>query len=722
MARISRRTWAAWAICGAGFLVAGANSPAQETTKAAAQAQQALPLGKVVMFNSGVGYFEHRGNVEGNTTVDLRFRIDEINDLLKSMILEDRGGGTISTVTYGSRDPITKTLKTFPVDLTANPTLGQILSQVRGERVQIDAPTAITGVLVGVEKRKKEIGKDHETIEAEYLNLLTDSGLRSIPLDSVGSMKLLNEKLDAELRQALAVLAAGHNTDKKTVTLNLAGNGKRPVRVGYIQAMPVWKTSYRLVLDDKNPPFLQGWAIVENTTEGDWDNVSLTLVSGRPISYTMDLYEPLYAQRPVETLNLFSSLRPQTYGQDMDKADEAFRRQASDQSRGVDRYSRDNRNGGRFGAGMGGMGGGVAAKAMPASPAPAQQVAAELRAEGDGPTVTPSLNLNLSGQSAAHAGDVGELFRYVISTPVTLARQKSAMLPIVNESIKGDKVSIYNEAVDAKHPLNGFRLINSTDLHLMQGPITVFDGNAYAGDAKIEDLAPKAERLISYAMDLKTEVAPETKGHPEQLLSVKLNKGTLLTTRKNVRERKFTIKNSDSKPKTVLVEYPLDANWKLVKPEKPSEKTRDKYRFAVTAEPGKPTTLVVEEEQPIHQSLVLSDIPIGLIEFYISQKEVSPAVKAALAEVVKRKQALEQAAMQRQQLDQQIGAITQEQDRIRQNMGQLDRTTDLYKRYVQKFGTQEDSVEQMREKIQKLTAEETRQRKSLDDYLINLDI
>lgn len=722
MARISRRTWVAWAICGAVLLAAGASSPAQEAAKAAEPAQQPLPLGKVVMFNSGVGYFEHRGNVEGNTTVDLRFRIDEINDLLKSMIVEDRGGGTISTITYGSRDPITKTLKTFPVDLTANPTLGQILSQVRGERVQIDAPTAITGVLVGVEKRKKEVGKDHETVEVEYLNLLTDSGLRSIPLDSVGSMKLLNEKLDAELRQALAVLAAGHNTDKKTVTLNLAGNGKRLVRVGYIQAMPVWKTSYRLVLDDKDPPFLQGWAIVENTTEGDWNNVALTLVSGRPISYTMDLYEPLYAQRPMETLNLFSSLRPQTYGQDMDKADEAFRRQASNQPQDADGYSRDNKNVGRYGGGMGGRGSLAAkAKAMPlAAPgAPAPQAAAESLADTDAPS---SAYLALAGKSAAQAGDVGELFQYVISTPVTLARQKSAMLPIVNESIKGDKGSIYNEAVDAKHPLNGFRLINSTDLHLMQGPITVFDGNAYAGDAKIEDLAPKAERLISYAMDLKTEVAPETKAHPEQLLSVKLNKGTLLTTRKNVRERKYTIKNSDSKSKTVLVEYPLDANWKLVKPEKPTEKTRDKYRFAVTAEPGKPTTLVVEEEQPIHQSLALSDIPTGLIEFYISQKEVSPAVKAALAEVVKRKQALEQAAMQRQQLEQQIASITQEQDRIRQNMGQLDHATDLYKRYVQKLGTQEDSVEKMREQIQKLTAEETRQRKSLDDYLINLDI
>ena len=278
---------------------------------------EVLPLNKVVMFNSGVGYFEHRGNVDGDAKIDLRFRVEEINDLLKSMILEDRGGGKISTVTYGSRDPITKTLKTFSIDLTSNPTLGQILDQVRGQSVQIDAPTAISGVLLGVEKRKKEVGKDRDVVEIEYLNLLTEAGLRSVPMDSIGRIKLVDEKLDAELRQALAVLATGHNTDKKTVSLNMLGQGKRPVRVGYIQATPVWKTSYRLVLSDKDAPYLQGWAIVENTTESDWNNVALTLMSGRPISFTMDLYEPLYAQRPVEKLNLFSSLRPQAYGADL---------------------------------------------------------------------------------------------------------------------------------------------------------------------------------------------------------------------------------------------------------------------------------------------------------------------------------------------------------------------------------------------------------------------
>ncbi len=424
---------------------------------------------------------------------------------------------------------------------------------MRGERMEVDAPTPITGVLLGVEKRKKEVGKDHEVVETEFLNLLTDTGLRSVPLDSVGRIKLLDEKLDGELRQALAVLAGGHDTDKKTVSLNLLGNGKRPVRVGYIQETPVWKTSYRLVLSDKEAPFLQGWAIVENTTEADWNNVSLTLVSGRPISYQMDLYDPLYADRPWEVMNLYASLRPQTYGQDMaggmggELADAAGAAEPQGEAEKVKTESLALKLGGKS-----------AAKRY-AMPAPAA-------APADGEAEGVLFSSIRGAASTAEAGNVGELFQYVIGTPVTLARQKSAMLPIVNESVKGEKVSIYNEAVQAKHPLNGLRLINSTDLHLMQGPITVFDGGAYAGDAKIEDLAPHAERLISYALDLKTEVAPEGKNHPEHLLSVKLIKGTMLVSRKLNRERTYTVKNSDAKAKTVLVEYPLDANWKLSDP------------------------------------------------------------------------------------------------------------------------------------------------------------
>lgn len=324
--------------------------------------------------------------------------------------------------------------------------------------------------------------------------------------------------------------------------------------------------------------------------------------------------------------------------------------------------------------------------------------------------------------SAASAADVGELFQYVIDSPVTLARQKSAMLPIVGEKVKGEKLSIYNPAVHAKHPLNGLRLTNSTKLHLMQGPITVFDDGAYAGDAQIENLAPGTERLISYAMDLDTEVAMTTKQSPTQLVSVKIVRGVMYTNNRLEREQSYTAKNSGKKSKQVLIEYPLDTSWKLLAPEKPAEKTGDRYRFLVTAEPGKPAELKVREEQNVSSQTVLTNIAPDQILIYTRSQVVSETVKKALEEVRTRQTKLAELRQQLQRLEQQVKIIDQEQGRIRQNMNQLDRNSELYLRYVKKFTEQEDAIEKLRTETKEIEAKLDAETKSLNDYLANLSV
>jgi len=657
-----------------------------------------LPLKRVVLFNSGVGFFEHSGKVDGNATVEMKFKTDQINDLLKSMVVQDLDGGRISTVNYGSKDPITKTLKTFSIDLTANPTLAQLLQQVRGERVELEAPNKLAGVILGVETRKKQIG-EQTFIDVDILNLLTDGGLRAVPMDSISTLRLMNEKLDAELRKALALLASAHDTDKKAVELSFLGKGERRVRVGYIQEAPVWKTTYRLVLTD-DKPLLQGWAIVENTSEEDWKDVNLSLVSGRPISFVMDLYQPLYVPRPEVELELFASLRPQTYGQDLAKKDEAF-----------------------GGVRMNFLARGAKQRLMEEQPASAPAVPPGSMADMPNPeSAKESWNISQGVQSAAQGADLGSLFQYTIDSPVSLPRQQSAMLPIVNADVKGEKVSIYNQNVHVKHPLAGLQFTNTTGLHLMQGPITVFDGGSYAGDAKIEDLPPGTERLISYAMDLDTEVAPLTKGYPEELLSVRLLKGTMIATRKYVRGQEYTVKNSGKAAKKVLIEYPVDASWKLVKPEKPAEKTRDLYRFAVDAKPGEPVTILVEEERTDSQTVVINNLDDGSLQFYINAKVVGDKVKDALKEIVKRKAELGQLTVNKQQHEQRVREIGEDQTRIRQNMAQLDRNSDVYKNYVKKFSDQESEIEKLRVQIAELVDEEVNKRKSLDGYLTGLDL
>ena len=681
----------------------------------AADAPLPLPLESVVLFTSGVGYFQHAGEVTGDATVEMQFAADDVNDLLKSMVVLDRDGGA-ATVTYASRDPVTKTLGTFAVNLTDNPSLGDLLGRLRGQKVELDAASPVAGTIVGVEKRRLEAGKD-QTVEKQFLTLLTSEGLRTLALDAVTRIKLVDARLQGELEKALAVLALATDNEKKGVAIAFTGKGPRNVVVGYVQESPIWKTSYRLVLDGDaaaTKARLQGWAIVENTTDADWRNVRMALVSGRPISFVMDLYQPLYVPRPFVEPELYASLRPQVYGQTMSDAD----KQLAQAGRNLD----DRANRGRLARREQAEGPPAAPAAMAADGAIAIDA---FSAQGGGAARGSAIAGIAAMQTAAAGSDLGELFRYEIEKPVTLERQRSAMLPIVAAEVEAERVAIYDERVLARHPLSGLRLKNTTGLHLMQGPLTVYDqagGGSYSGDARIEDMAPGTERLVSYAVDLDVEVAARGEGRAEEIVNVRLVKGTLFAARKLARAKVFEVKNSGKNAVKVLLEHPLEGGWTLVAPEKPEEKTRDRYRFAVVAEPGQPVTLEVAEEMPIEETQVLTNLDDSAILFYSRAKATSPAVREALAEVVRRKREIEQLVRDKGVREQEIATIDQEQARIRGNMGALDRTSDLFNQYVRKFADQEKRIETLRGEIAGLVAAEQEARKGLDDYLLALDV
>src|SRR5262245_51722506 len=287
----------------------------------------ALPVTRVVLFSSGVGYFQREGSVTGDARVDLTFPEADVNDLLKSLVLQDLGGGRIAAVSYDSHDPVERTLASYSVNLTGQPSVANILTQARGERVEVvlqqgaAQPGTLSGYVLGVETQRLLGGKDGPPVEVEQLNLSCADGLRSVRLQDVQRLRFLSPALEGELRRALETLALSHDAQKKAVSLSFAGEGERRVRVGYVVEAPVWKTSYRLVLDKdgKAKPFLQGWAAVENPTDEDWASVGMALISGRPISFRMDLYTPLYVPRPTVEPELFASLRPPTYSGPMSR-------------------------------------------------------------------------------------------------------------------------------------------------------------------------------------------------------------------------------------------------------------------------------------------------------------------------------------------------------------------------------------------------------------------
>src|SRR5882762_3107447 len=227
-----------------------------------------LPLTRVVLFNSGVGYFSRSGDIEGDARVDLTFPESDINDLLKSMVLEDFGKGRISAVSYDSREPIARTLASFAINLNNNPTFAGIVSQMRGERIEVavsataaNQPGKLTGTIVGIEHQKVASGTT--TVDAEVLNMWCAEGMRAIRFSDIQSLKFSNPVIESEFRRALETLALSHDNAKKAVQLHFAGEGKRKVQVGYVIEARIWKTSYRLLMAEKEKPYLQGWAMVE---------------------------------------------------------------------------------------------------------------------------------------------------------------------------------------------------------------------------------------------------------------------------------------------------------------------------------------------------------------------------------------------------------------------------------------------------------------------------
>ncbi|MBK9120604.1 MAG: hypothetical protein IPM18_13545 [Phycisphaerales bacterium] len=690
----------------------------QTSPPAAAQGtepqQAALDVRRIALFSSGVGYFERGATVHGNAVADLNFRTAQINDILKSMLVLDRDGGTVGTIGYASQDPIERTLRSFAVDLTGKPTLGQLLDQLRGEPVEITGARALRGTIVGVETVQSRTPDGDAVQTVERLTLLTENGLQQLDLHTLGGVQLLSARISDELRRALATLAGARDADRKTVRVHFDGTGERRVHVAYLLEAPIWKTSYRLVLSDDEAPLLQGWATVENATEEDWNDVRLSLISGRPISFRMDLYTPLYVPRPIEQLELYASLRPPTFEGDL--AGLAVKEGAALESRARIAARRPApppaaapREQGTHAFDAGPGGGGLGYNSTNSS----------MEFEGIPWDVAMS---GLATPSVAEAAAAGELFAYHIATPVTIPRQHAAMLSIAQERIEGHKVSIFNQGVHPKHPLNGLEMKNTSALHLMQGPVTVFDGNTYAGDAKLPDLKPNETRLIAYALDLGTEVAVEDQPVPEQLVSLRIAKGTLIRTLRYAATRKYTARNRGERPRTLVLEHPNRTEWELVEPKEPYERTRDVLRFKLDIPADGTMTQVVRQERTAENTVYLSNIDNDTILFFQSSTVTSPRLREALERVIVLRAARDRASEEVQRLTQTRTEAEAAHARILRSLETLDRSTDAYQRQLRNFDEVDAKLAELTATIATARDTEVRLRAELDNYLLNLEV
>jgi hypothetical protein len=658
-------------------------SGATETTES-----EPLPVRAVTIFSSGVAYTLREGTVEaGEAKVSLTFRTTQVSDILKSLVLLDEAG-TVRAATYPSRDPVGRSLQSFAVDVTGNPSRADLLRQLRGATLSATTISGetLTGRIVGIETREEYLPDAHRSMTIETLTLLGDEGLAAVPLDKVRLLRLLDPRLDREFRDALTVLASGSDDNRRQVTLTFSGEQQRTVRVGYVAEAPLWKVSYRLVLDDAEgegggnvaaKPYLQGWAMVENTSDDDWNEVRLSLVSGRPVSFIQDLYQPLYVPRPVVPPDIIASPFPQMHSGNL--LDE----------------------GGVMEADMLAFGAPVAS-AMPAAP-PAAAPMAKGRGRGGGGYVEERQEMakrNMaqfqnSAPAQAEGKGAGELFEYHVSTPVTLKRQQAAMIPIVSGEIDGEKLSLYNADSDPRFPLNAVRLKNNTELHLKGGPVTIFDGGVYGGDARMEEIPPGDSRLITYAVDLAVEGERQQTHRRRNEFTLRIQNGILTITSRQREETIYTLKNKAKKARLILVEHPYRADWTLVEPTEPTERTADRYRFAVRVEAGKSGTLKVVTETPVAQTVALLVGDENVLVQYAANGTVSPKLREALNGVVERRRKHRELDTAARKVDKERESIAQEQERIRANMGAVDRESALYRRYMDQLDKQETRIQEL---------------------------
>jgi len=575
------------------------------------------------------------------------------------------------------------------------------------------------------------------------MNLITGGTIRSVEIGETKKIELDDKQLQEELAKALTALAQARDQDKKPVMINFTGQGERQVRIGYVVETPIWKTSYRLVLpgegaakeaekkddarkDDQGAgaaadavkaekPKLLGWAIVENQTDNDWAGVQLSLVSGRPISFIQDLYRPLYVPRPTVQPELYASLRPQTYEAGMGgERDKLARLQEAE---------------------------GMPETNMPAKPGAMRELSqsamagkkanesADRRADAGyaaGPAMELESNFRMTNaaasvQSVASAAKVGELFQYTVGN-VTLPRQRSAMIPIITDDVEIEKLSIYNPGVLARHPLYGARVKNTTGKHLLQGPITVLEGAAYAGDARIDNVPPGQERLISYGVDLQVLVDGSKTKHDDTIQTGKIVKGVFELTRKLVHTHTYTAENKGDTDKGLIVEHAFRAGWKLVAPAQFVEKTDAIYRFKQPLAAKKSVTVEVVEELVQAQTMGILASDVGTLQFYAKSDRIPAKVREALAKAIGLRGAMMDTQRQMDERKRQMAEISSEQSRIRENLRTVDRTSEYGTRLLKKLNDQETEIEKLQGEVEGLQKSLNQQRKDFEGYLQGLNV
>jgi hypothetical protein len=701
------------------WLALAAVSSGQSPTPASSPDSAArLPVTRVILYKNGVGYFEHAGHVQGSQDVNVDFTTAQLNDVLKSLTVLDLGKGRITGVSYNSAAPLERRLGSLRLPVGENPTTAQFLDALRGARMEVrNGSESASGRLLSIEDRDVP-GKGDQKITLTQISVVSDGGeVRIFDLTPSTSVRVAEKEVNEEIGKYLGLVASTRAQDVRRMTISTAGDGERNLLVSYISEVPVWKSTYRIVIPSEGKPLLQGWAIVDNTVGEDWKDVELSLVAGAPQSFVQELSQPYYTRRPVVALPENAMLTPQMHEATMEEAPPPAA-SPSVVNGGVVGGVPGGRMGGVIGGIASGVGGGVGSGSGGGIGGGVFRVGGPQPPSPPRPDATEVAETLEAGTTVGGTRELGDLFEYKLKDRVTIRKNQSALVPILQSRIDAEKISVWNPSDSSV--LRALWVNNSSDLTLDGGSFNVLEGDAFAGEGLMDAIKPGEKRLMSYAADLGILVDAKQKADNQRVTRVIIAHGTMTQSTQERQENTYTIRNRDMSPRALVIEHPARPGWRLTDDEKPAESSVSFHRFRLTVEPKKTTTLVVKEYRPILNSYQLTNVTDNEIKFFLDQKMINPEVEKALRRIVAQKNdiAVFEAVITGRRS--QVSSISDDQQRVRENMKALKGSAEekaLVERYVRELNEQEDRVQSLRREISEMQQKRDAAQSTLNEMI-----
>src|SRR5215469_4784464 len=646
-----------------------------------------LSLQRVMLSSGGVGYFEYEAAVDGNATLKLDAPIEQVDDILKSLVVYD-DGGTTGEITLPGLEPLTQSFVDLPFDRTALDSAPALLNALQGAELRVAGPRPMTGHLLHVVEETSR-GADGLVITRNRVSVLTETAIEQFILEDANGISFADPELQKKVATALARLAAHRSDARRRLSLESRGTGERRIRFGYVVGVPLWKASYRLSLPadpEADHARLQGWAILENFSGQAWHDINLMLLSGNPVTFRQALFESYYVKRPSVPVEVAGRVLPRPDTGGVEAAEAAGRFAPAPPPAGLQRPAA------------------MALSAKEAAPAPPPPAATPAQIE------------------AAQAAESVTQTAFTLPFKVSVPAGQSLVLPILDRGLPARRVDLYQSSADEHHPLAAIALTNDGETGLPPGVLTLYEqtsagGATYLGDAQLAAYPAGERRMLSYAIDAKVAVDRSSE-EQHAIVKAAIAQGVMRLTRLARQITTYRIKAANDGEHLVLIEQPRLAGWSLAALDPAHvELTADAYRIPVTLTGKTQSNIAVTLERPHEERIGLLDLADDRLAVLVASDEIDPAVKKALEDLAARRQTLARQNAEFDKLKEQRRQLVEDEKRLRDNLTAVGRDTALYKQTLDKLGDAEAKITTLSTAIEKAGAELETARNQLQDFV-----